>query len=118
MVAGFLGTGPAADSFSALAVGAHDETGAFRFVGTVGSGRNEPARRLLRAAMDRLRRDEMALAPPLPDLLRHAQAVEPVLVATVAYREITADGVLRHPSLLGILTDRAATDIKLPKTGR
>ncbi|MFI5501072.1 hypothetical protein ACIA5E_18595 [Nocardia asteroides] len=40
--------------------------------------------------------------------------VEPVLVADIEYREVSGDGLLRHPSFRWIRTDKTADEVGLP----
>ena len=42
--------------------------------------------------------------------------VKPVLVAQVRYNEMTAAGILRQPSFLGLRDDKAARDVRLEST--
>ncbi|MFI6573963.1 ATP dependent DNA ligase [Nocardia fluminea] len=52
--------------------------------------------------------------PPAP-VARTAWWVEPVFVADIEYREISGDGLLRHPSFRGIRTDKTPDEIDLPR---
>ena len=47
----------------------------------------------------------------------HAEAVwlKPELICEVAYRELTSDGVMRHPSFQGMRIDKSAEDVVLEK---
>ncbi|MFF2395640.1 hypothetical protein [Nocardia sp. NPDC058114] len=45
---------------------------------------------------------------------RTAWWVEPVFVTDVEYREISDDGLLRHPSFRWIRTDKTPNEIGLP----
>jgi bifunctional non-homologous end joining protein LigD len=46
-------------------------------------------------------------------VLRGSTWIEPRLVAEIAFTEFTSDGVLRHPSFLGLREDKPATDVVL-----
>ena len=41
--------------------------------------------------------------------------VEPKLVAEIAFTEFTSDGILRHPSFLGLREDKRAKEVQLEK---
>jgi bifunctional non-homologous end joining protein LigD len=74
-----------------------------RYVGKVGTG-------FTRSTSADLRRRLDAIATPKSKLTRpvrkpKARWVEPVLIADVEYRDITADGNLRHPSFKGLAKD-------------
>jgi bifunctional non-homologous end joining protein LigD len=46
-------------------------------------------------------------------MLRGSSWIRPELVAEIAYTEFTSDGVLRHPSFLGLREDKAAKQVVL-----
>ncbi len=45
--------------------------------------------------------------------LRGSTWIKPELVAEIAYTEFTGDGILRHPSFLGLREDKAAKQVVL-----
>jgi bifunctional non-homologous end joining protein LigD len=47
--------------------------------------------------------------------VRGANWIEPKLVAEVAFTEMTSDGVLRHPSYIGLREDKPAKAVKLER---
>ena len=49
--------------------------------------------------------------PPRPELARRPHWLRPELVAELEYGEWTGDGRLRHPSYLGLRTDKDAADV-------
>jgi bifunctional non-homologous end joining protein LigD len=49
-------------------------------------------------------------APPAP-IAKITQWVRPELVAEVEFGEWTSEGILRHPSYLGLRDDKAPTDV-------
>ena len=94
----------------ALLVGVHNESGALRYAGQVGSGFND---RTLADLKQRLA-DLETKRPAFDDLagltqreIGEARWVRPELVAVVEFREWTADGRLRAPSFKGLRTDVA-----------
>ena len=50
-------------------------------------------------------------APPPAPVRRQAHWLRPELVAQVAFAEWTDDGILRHPSFLGLRDDKDAADV-------
>ena len=101
-------------SIGSLAVGIHGldratgaGTGRLHYVGQVGSGLTEDWIRQLTAVFDRLATDEN----PFAERLVNVRFVQPVLVAEVAYNEMTDGGTLRQPSLQGFRTDVAADSL-------
>lgn len=94
-----VGYVPAMGGIAALHVARRDGK-ALRYVGKVGTGFSMKVSADLRRRLD-------ALPAPKTKLVskRHIKAVEPRLVAKVEYRDITADGYLRHPSFKGLAED-------------
>jgi bifunctional non-homologous end joining protein LigD len=66
-------------------------------VGKVGTGFTNKVSADLRRQLEALEKPKERIAGK-----RHIRAVEPRLVAHVEYRDITADGHLRHPSFKGL----------------
>ena len=102
------GNGARRDSIGSLAVGAWDRLpgagGPRRLVyaGQVGSGLSQAQIAQLEQVFERYATDHNPFSGPVPKLVRF---VEPLLVAEVAYSEVTEAGTLRQPSLLGFRTD-------------
>ena len=107
--------------FGALLVGTFEE-GRLQFCGRVGTGFNERVLSLLRERMDKLRTTES----PFFNLktvkagrlfggltaseLKGCVWITPELVCEVQFSEWTEDGVLRHPSFLGLREDKPAAE--------
>ncbi|MEU3010097.1 non-homologous end-joining DNA ligase [Nocardia asteroides] len=109
------GTGPNAATFGGLVLAGHTPDGRLHCIGGVGTGFNTETRRSLRAALEEIRRDTSPLDDPAPASVRRAAWwVEPVLVADIEYREVSGDGLLRHPSFRGIRTDKTPDEVGLP----
>ncbi len=83
-------------------------TGRLHYVGLVGSGLSQDLIRQLTAVFSRTARDT---SPFAEKLVGHLHYVEPLLVAEVAYNEITEGGTLRQPSLQGFRTDLDANQV-------
>ncbi|MEU4598427.1 non-homologous end-joining DNA ligase [Nocardia sp. NPDC023988] len=109
------GNGANAATFGGLVLAGHTPEGRLRCMGGVGTGFTAASRRSIRAALDQVRRDTTPLDDPPPaPVARTAWWVEPVFVADIEYREISGDGLLRHPSFRGIRTDKTPEEIGLP----
>ncbi|MDX1691612.1 MAG: non-homologous end-joining DNA ligase [Acidimicrobiia bacterium] len=101
------GEGGRRATFGALLLGRWDGD-ALRYVGSVGTGFGEADGRAIRAALDEM---ETGVSPFHPDdgLPRGAVWVEPVLVASIGYRDTTVAGRLRHPRFRGFTDDDPAS---------
>ena len=108
VVGGWLaGKAGRAGSLGSLAVGVYDN-GTLRFMGMVGSGLSGSDIDAFRRLAGGLGRDQSPFANPTPP---GVQFLDPVLVAEVAFSEVTAAGTLRHPVLAGFRTDIQAPDV-------
>jgi DNA ligase D-like protein (predicted ligase) len=92
----------------ALLVG-HFEDGDLRYAGKVGTGFDRATLRDLAGRLAPLGREQ----PPFEDegVPRHANWVEPVLVAQIGFSEWTRDGRLRHPRFIGLREDKDAREV-------
>lgn len=112
VVGGWLpGEGTRAGRIGALLVGVYDEPGAggpLRYAGRVGTGFPEAELQRLAGLLAPLAVEDCPFDPEPPrlDLARGATWLRPELVAEVAYGEWTDDHRLRHPSYLGLRTDK------------
>lgn len=116
VVGGWLpGEGNRTGRIGALLVGYHDVPGdgPLRFAGRVGTGFREAELQRLAGLFDDLVTDECPFDPPPPraDLVRGATWLRPELVAELAFGEWTGDGRLRHPSYLGLRSDKPAREV-------
>ena len=116
VVGGWLpGEGTRHGHLGALLVGYHDAPGGgpLRFAGRVGTGFRDTELQRLAGLLAERRSADCPFDPPPPraDLVRGATWVRPDLVAELAFAEWTGDGRLRHPSYLGLRTDKDAADV-------
>ena len=94
-----------------LLLGVHDEQGALRYAGNVGTGFNEQSLRELRTRLGELQVNASAFAPDA-QLPRQAHWVRPELVCEVAFGEWTRDGRIRHSVFHGLRDDKPAQAIR------
>jgi bifunctional non-homologous end joining protein LigD len=108
VIAGWkAGGGRREGTIGSLLLGMHDRAGDLTFVGHVGTGFTGEMLRDLARALRPLRRSSSPFAEAVPrEHARDAHWVEPRLVGEVAYRTVTPDGRLRHPSWRGLRPDR------------
>jgi bifunctional non-homologous end joining protein LigD len=95
--------------FRSLLLAAKDK-GKLTYVGKVGTGFNT---KTIHELMDRMRPlavDKAPVAVPRADR-RQAHFIQPRLVAEIAFTEFTGDGILRHPSFLGLREDKPASQV-------
>ena len=81
---------------------------ALRWIGSVGTGFDDKALRLIREALDSMVVQESLFIAD-PDFPRHVTWVAPRLVAMVEYKEWTSAGRLRAPSFKGFTDDPVET---------
>lgn len=84
------------------------------YKGRVGTGFNDADLEDLGARFAKLARKTSPFAA-VPREVRRSRWVEPKLVAEVRFSEFTAEGILRHPSFLGLREDKKAGEVKLEK---
>ncbi len=118
VVGGFTpGRGSRGGRIGALLLGVHDESGALRYAGRVGSGLTEAEVERLADLMTPLVRQDspFAAGPARPP--KAATFTEPELVIEVEFREWTATGSLRAPVYKGRRADRIASDVTREPAG-
>lgn len=105
--------GGCSSSGGSLLVGAYDDGGALRYLGKVGTGMTK----VLRAQLRPLMATSAAKASPFLDGPPASDVVwlEPRLVVQVRYLQRTAQGRLRHSSLLGLRPDKPAQEVQAPQ---
>jgi len=87
-----------------------EEKGKLTYVGKVGTGFNA---KLMQELIERMRPLEVDKAPvevPRADR-KGAHFLRPELVGEIAFSEFTDDGILRHPSFIGLREDKPASDV-------
>lgn len=119
VIAGFTKNADSPKQFSSLLLGVY-ENGTLHYAGKVGTGFSVDLQKEMMAQFNPL---IIAGSPfdVMPDVNKpsrfrsnvNAKAtwLKPKLVCEVAYAEITADGVFRHPSFEGMRIDKEAKDV-------
>lgn len=107
-----VGNNSRSSSLGALLLGVYDEN-KLRYVGSVGTGFDEPTLGMLRRRLDSMRTNTSPFNDPVP--VRNARWVEPSLVCKVEYRELTAAKKLRAPSFKGLRHDKRPQESGLPE---
>ena len=120
VIGGFTRNEDTPKLFSALLVGVY-EKGKLQYTGKIGTGFTEQQQREM---MKQFKPLIQKVCPFItePDINQpsrfrpnpaeaKATWLKPVLVGEVAFREMTADGVMRHPSFQGMREDKNAKDV-------
>ncbi|HEV7275688.1 MAG TPA: DNA ligase D [Devosiaceae bacterium] len=100
--------------FASLLLGTWED-GKLVYRGRVGTGFTVSSSAELQAKLDERGRPSSPFAGVPRDISRKAHWVEPELVGEIAFTEFTPDGVLRHPSFLGLREDKPARQISREK---
>ena len=102
-----------ASTFGALLVGYY-EGDVLRYAGGVGTGFTEKVLRALTSELGGPRHADVSVRPSAHAVqLRHQRAhwVRPELVGEVEFAEWTDEGILRHPSFLGLRDDKDPREV-------
>ncbi len=110
VVGGYTDPQGSRSAFGALLLGVHDDSGALRYAGKVGSGFDESRLRALFAQLQALETRSSPFAQRVRE--RGAHWVRPELVAEVSFTQWTTDGRIRHPVFRGLRDDKPASAIR------
>lgn len=115
VIVGFTPYAAGPRQIGALLIGARDRGAKFRYCGKVGTGFSSRDR----AELYRLLAGD---ATPLSAIktagaVKNAIWVKPRLAAEVSFTEWTDEGLLRHPSFVGLRLDKKARDVETPIFG-
>jgi bifunctional non-homologous end joining protein LigD len=100
--------------FASLLLGSW-EGGKLVYRGRVGTGFNQDLLVEIDQKLKRLARKTSPFDAVPDERARDANWVRPDLVAEIAYTEFTPDGVLRHPSFIGLRGDKPSREVRLEK---
>jgi bifunctional non-homologous end joining protein LigD len=109
------GEGRRRNRIGAILLGAFDGDGELRYAGKVGTGFSERDLDDLLGRLRPLARESNPFAARRGP--RNATFVEPELVAEIEFRELTAEGMVRHGSFKGLRDDKPAADVVLERPG-
>jgi bifunctional non-homologous end joining protein LigD len=110
VVGGFTEGAGSRAALGSILVGTYDGK-RLVYAGRVGSGFDEASVAALRPRLDALEVAETPFEPP-PHITGHVvHWSRPEIVIEAAFREWTAEGVLRQPVFLGVREDKAARDV-------
>ena len=113
VIGGYTSPSGTREHLGALLLGAYDAKRRFVYVGRVGTGFTGA---VLQDLARRLRPWVRARAPFAdPPHAAGVTWVAPRLVAQIAFHEWTRDGRLRQPAYLGLRSDKAARDVRVPE---
>ncbi|MFJ9370859.1 ATP-dependent DNA ligase [Nocardia sp. NPDC101769] len=116
VVVGFLGLASDPQMVGSLLLAGHRPDGSLRYIGSAGTGFTDRVRRVLFSTLQQLQVPEPPTAGWVPrEVAGAARWVVPVIVADIEVREVTAAGLLRHPSFRGVRADRDAADVAVPQ---
>ncbi len=96
--------------FRSLLLATHERR-KLSFAGKVGTGFSGETMKDLLGRMTPLEVDKPPVAVPRTEH-KGAHWIEPKLVAEIAFTEFTSDGILRHPSFIGLREDKPARQVK------
>jgi bifunctional non-homologous end joining protein LigD len=116
IVVGFTDPEGARTGFGALLLGYYNPDGVLTYAGKVGTGYSDKLLRTLRAKLDALGQPTATVTLPKGISRTGVHWVKPQIVVETSFTEWTSDGVLRHPSFLGLREDKAAREVVLSKT--
>ncbi|HEY5540779.1 MAG TPA: DNA ligase D [Coriobacteriia bacterium] len=110
VVGGFTEGAGSRAALGSVLVGTYDGE-RLAYAGRIGSGFDEATVASLRARLDALERPDPPF-DPAPHITGHiVHWTSPEVVIEAAFREWTAEGVLRQPVFLGVREDKPATDV-------
>lgn len=105
------GEGRRRNRVGSILLGHFDADGDFQYAGKVGTGFSDRDLDELIARLRPLARKGNPFARRRGP--RDAEFVEPELVAEIEFRELTAEGMVRHGSFKGLREDKAARDVQI-----
>jgi bifunctional non-homologous end joining protein LigD len=107
------GEGRRGGSLGALLIGYYEDDGTLRYGGKVGTGFSDEDLKTLTERLQPLARRSSPFGKGR--VPRKANFVEPQLVAEVEFRELTAEGLVRHGSFKGLREDKPPEDVGLQR---
>lgn len=109
VIGGYTDPAGSRTGFGALLIGVHDESGALRYSGKVGTGFNQSTLGELKLRLSKIEQERSPFSNPPRE--RGTHWVEPALIAEIAFAEWTDDRIIRHASFQGLREDKSANEI-------
>ena len=113
IICGYMPSDKASRDFSSLLC-AVKQDGKLVYTGRVGTGFSESLQKEIIGKLKKIETDEIPVSNP-PDE-KNIRWVKPVYVGEVKFADWTREGVMRHPSFLGLRSDKPAGDIVAEKS--
>lgn len=121
VIGGYTNNEDSTKIFSSLLVGVY-EKGKLHYIGKIGTGFNDKMQQALFSKMKKLITKQIPFVEK-PDVNAPSRFrpnppkakvtwLKPKLVCEVRFAEITSDGVMRHPSFVGMRDDKPASSVK------
>jgi bifunctional non-homologous end joining protein LigD len=113
VVVGYTDPKGSRNAFGALLLGLHDrDSGQLRYAGKVGTGFNETTLKSIYEQLKPLQtRKPSVVNPPTGFDAKGVHWLKPVLLAEIAFAEMTKEGSVRHAVFHGLRDDKPAEDI-------
>ena len=113
VVVGYTDPKGSRNAFGALLLGLHDrDSGELRYAGKVGTGFNETTLKSIHQQLKPLQvKKPSVVNPPTGFDAKGVHWLKPVLLAEIAFAEMTKDGSVRHAVFHGLRDDKPAKNI-------
>ena len=112
VIVGFTEPKGSRSSFGSLLIASRNKQGLLVSIGSVGTGFDEQSLKDIHKKLTLIERDSSPLDIPIketPDMTW----VEPYLVCSLHFTEITEEGSVRHPVFMGLRADVDQDDVRL-----
>ncbi len=112
VIVGFTDPKGSRSSFGSLLLAVNDKQGRLVSIGSVGTGFDDQSLKAIHKKLKMIVRDSSPLDIPIRET-SDMTWVEPVMVCSLNYAEITDEGSVRHPVFMGLRSDMDPDDVRL-----